>query len=109
MLKKQSLIYFKLKSFDINNLNNFEKKIKYLNLQNKNLFLPLKIKRFVVLRSPHIDKKSREHFEKCTFTKLIIIKFNILNFNDIIKIKFLLLNVINSFIGTSIKIKFKIN
>jgi small subunit ribosomal protein S10 len=25
--------------------------------------LPTKIKRFCVLRSPHIDKKSREHFE----------------------------------------------
>jgi small subunit ribosomal protein S10 len=25
--------------------------------------LPLKIKRFCVLRSPHIDKDSREHFE----------------------------------------------
>ena len=25
--------------------------------------LPTKIKRFCVLRSPHVDKKSREHFE----------------------------------------------
>jgi small subunit ribosomal protein S10 len=25
--------------------------------------LPLKIKRFCVLRSPHVDKDSREHFE----------------------------------------------
>ncbi len=25
--------------------------------------LPMEIKRFCVLRSPHVDKKSREHFE----------------------------------------------
>ncbi|MEW6456215.1 MAG: 30S ribosomal protein S10 [Acidobacteriota bacterium] len=35
--------------------------------------LPTKIERFCVLRSPHVDKKSREHFEIRTHKRLIYI------------------------------------
>lgn len=40
--------------------------------------IPTKIERFCVLRSPHVNKKSREHFEKRTHTRLI----EILEHND---------------------------
>ena len=33
--------------------------------------LPTKIQRFCVLRSPHVDKKSREHFEIRTHKRVI--------------------------------------
>jgi small subunit ribosomal protein S10 len=33
--------------------------------------LPTKVERFCVLRSPHVDKKSREHFEIRTHKRLI--------------------------------------
>ena len=33
--------------------------------------LPTKIKRFCVLRSPHVDKDSREHFELRLYKKFI--------------------------------------
>ena len=33
--------------------------------------LPTKIERFCVLRSPHIDKKSREHFEMRTHKRVL--------------------------------------
>jgi small subunit ribosomal protein S10 len=33
--------------------------------------LPTKINRYCVLRSPHVDKKSREHFEIRTHKRLI--------------------------------------
>lgn len=33
--------------------------------------LPTRIERFCVLRSPHVDKKSREHFEIRTHKRLI--------------------------------------
>ncbi len=33
--------------------------------------LPTRINRFCVLRSPHVDKKSREHFEMRTHKRLI--------------------------------------
>jgi small subunit ribosomal protein S10 len=33
--------------------------------------LPTKLKRFCVLRSPHVDKNSREHFEIRTHKRLV--------------------------------------
>ena len=33
--------------------------------------LPVRINRFTVLRSPHVDKKSREQFEVRTFKRLM--------------------------------------
>ncbi len=36
--------------------------------------LPLRIERFTVNRSPHVDKKSREQFEIRTHKRLIIIE-----------------------------------
>ena len=36
--------------------------------------LPIRIKRFCVLRSPHIDKDSREHFELRLYKKFIDIQ-----------------------------------
>jgi small subunit ribosomal protein S10 len=33
--------------------------------------LPTRIHRFCVLRSPHVDKKSREHFEMRVYKRLI--------------------------------------
>lgn len=38
--------------------------------------LPIKIKRFCVLRSPHIDKDSREHFELRLYKRFIDITTN---------------------------------
>ena len=36
--------------------------------------LPKKIKKYTVLRSPHIDKKSREQFEMVTYSRLLVIR-----------------------------------
>ncbi len=36
--------------------------------------IPTRIERFCVLRSPHVDKKSREHFEKRTHARLVEIR-----------------------------------
>ena len=38
--------------------------------------LPIKIKKFCVLRSPHIDKDSREHFEVRLYKRFIDVKAN---------------------------------
>nr|YP_007890659.1 ribosomal protein S10 [Jakoba bahamiensis]AGH24153.1 ribosomal protein S10 [Jakoba bahamiensis] len=38
-----------------------------------NINLPLQIKRYTVLRSPHIDKKSREQFEMRTYSRSVVI------------------------------------
>lgn len=44
--------------------------------------LPLKIKRFCVLRSPHIDKDSREHFELRLYKRFMDISTNSLAILD---------------------------
>ena len=36
--------------------------------------IPTRIERFCVLRSPHVDKKSREHFERRTHCRVIEIR-----------------------------------
>lgn len=38
---------------------------------NNEVSLPVKKKRFTVLKSPHIDKKSREQFEIRSYSKLV--------------------------------------
>ena len=50
--------------------------------------LPTKIEKFTVLRSPHIDKKSREQFETRTHKRLI----------DIVEINRRVLSIITSMI-----------
>ena len=37
----------------------------------REIVLPVQIKKFTVLRSPHIDKSSREQFQRKTYKKII--------------------------------------
>ena len=63
-------------------------KLNYINIKiNGPASLPTKKQRFTVLRSPHINKKSREQFELGTHKRILILKFFIQNKNDIKKIK----------------------
>lgn len=82
-------------------LKTFEKNLIYQilpiiskNLQQNNsrilgtIFLPKKIKKFCVLRSPHTDKSSREHFEIRSYKCLIYIDIVSLNcLNHFLKIE----------------------
>jgi small subunit ribosomal protein S10 len=38
------------------------------------VFLPKKVSRFTVLRSPHVDKRARDQFEQVTHKRLITIR-----------------------------------
>lgn len=58
-------INYKLKILT-SNLKSFlvvEKIIKKISSEVKVTFLPTKKKRFVLLKSPHVNKKSKEHFQ----------------------------------------------
>ena len=46
--------------------------------------LPTKIKRFCVLRSPHIDKDSREHFEVRLYKRFIDVSTNSASILDLL-------------------------
>ncbi len=76
---KKNQIRIKLKTYDYrllkNSCNNIIEAIKRT---NKNFIgpipIPTKRKIYCVLRSPHVDKDSREHFEIRIHTKIIDIK-----------------------------------
>lgn len=48
----------------------------------KIIFLPTKRKRFVLLKSPHVNKKSKEHFQFLRYQRLYYVSFSSL---DLIK------------------------
>ena len=71
-------IHFQLKSFDIKYITQIETylrgllaffKLHLLKVQCK----PNQIKKITVLRSPHIDKKSREQFQMITHKKALVL------------------------------------
>ena len=69
-------IHLNLKSFERKPLKKTENSIlslfEFLNLnQIKKITNPKKSKKITVLRSPHIDKKSREHFQLVTFKRTL--------------------------------------
>ena len=78
-------IYSFYKIYLLKFINKFEMYIKSLN--NKNIIslifiLPIKYKLFTVLKSPHVNKKSKEQFGSKIYKGIIKIKYNkIFNFN----------------------------
>lgn len=74
--KLQNRIRIKLKSYDAANLDASAKQIVEAAERTGARIagpipLPTNIRRYCVLRSPHIDKKSREHFQIKTHSRLI--------------------------------------
>ncbi len=80
MLKKNIKLHISLKSFHPYYLNRFilliQKSFIGLNLiKNQQNFEKKQIERFTVLRSPHVDKKARDQFERITYYRKICIEF----------------------------------
>ncbi len=74
--KLQNRIRIKLKSYDAANLDASAKQIVEAAERTGARIagpipLPSNIRRYCVLRSPHVDKKSREHFQIKTHSRLI--------------------------------------
>lgn len=66
---------FKLKvsTPNLQSLFILEKLIKTFTPKFKIVFLPKKKKRFVLLKSPHVNKKSKEHFQFLQYQRLYYI------------------------------------
>merc|ERR1719183_262449 len=72
-------IRINLKSFDLNELNDTCEAISSIATETNAVIsgptpLPMKKKVFCVLRSPHVNKDSREHFEIRTYSRIFEIK-----------------------------------
>lgn len=71
--------YLKVKSYHPAYIEKFctnitKNLITLYNLKLKSVKLPKKIEHFTVLRSPHVDKKARDQFERITYKRLLIIE-----------------------------------
>lgn len=53
------------------------------NAELQEVFLPRKVERFTVLRSPHVDKKARDQFERVIHQRLLILKNIEVDFKNI--------------------------
>ncbi len=74
--KSLNRIRIKLKSYDTVNLDLSAKQISEAAERTGATLagpipLPTSIRRYCVLRSPHVDKKSREHFQIATHSRLL--------------------------------------
>jgi ribosomal protein S10 len=101
-------VYIDIKTKNINSLFFFLKCFFFLIQKKKNiLFLKQskskkKIKKFIIPRSPHVNKKSKESFEYCVYnTKIVLYVFD---YKKFIKV----LNQIKLNIFLDIKLKLKI-
>ena len=108
---KYILIKINLKSFHNKLFNIILKKIikkaRILNIFIKGIIhLPTKTSRFTVLRSPHINKTSREQFEIKVHHKALITMFNFNNEFDKKKAKILINFIKNSCSGFQVKITY---
>jgi small subunit ribosomal protein S10 len=81
LLPHSQKLQINIQAFDYVILNQFYKKvIKALESTeckiNGPIFLPTKKKVYCLLRSPHVDKNSREHFEIRSYKRVIEIYYN---------------------------------
>lgn len=72
--------YITLKSFNNRNINSYinflsKKFIKASEFKFNILRLPKTIKKYTVLRSPHVNKKAREQFEMRIYTTKLVLEF----------------------------------
>ena len=99
---ENAIIFIKKIQFLLNNINIAQKEKKPNVLSLSQISLPKKNKLFTVLRSPHIDKKSREQFEFTYHKKKIVIQSK--NNKNIALFVFLLKN--SEFPGVELEISF---
>jgi small subunit ribosomal protein S10 len=77
-IKDLDIVSFRIKlwSYELEALKQACKKIKEIEINEPGFIkgpipLPKRIRRWCLLKSPHVYKKSREHFEATTYTRII--------------------------------------
>ena len=76
MAKLELNLVLKLKSFHSYYINKFvaffsKKFFLFFPLKKRQIYLPQTIEKYTVLRSPHVDKKARDQFERRTYQRVL--------------------------------------
>jgi ribosomal protein S10 len=74
MLRKYKIA---VSSHNLDSLKKIDHCLKKVNCENKKIFLPKKKKIFTLLRSPHVNSKSKEHFKLETYRRLFYLKISL--------------------------------
>ncbi len=113
MEKNYKILKINIKSFHPFYINRFivlsKKLLKLLSLnviKEQQIFLPRKKERFTLLRSPHVDKKARDQFERITCKRVLYLKIAIVEEEQtFLKIFRMLESLANISVGVSVMIK----
>ena len=74
MIKKDYKL--KISTSNVANFSIMKELIVTLNKKVKVVILPKKIKRIVILKSPHVNKKAKEHFQIIKYRRLYYLNFS---------------------------------
>jgi ribosomal protein S10 len=74
MIKKDYKL--KISTSNVANFSIIKDLIVTLNKKVKVVILPKKIKRIVILKSPHVNKKAKEHFQIIKYRRLYYLNFS---------------------------------
>lgn len=110
---KQIQLTVRIKSFHPFYINRFvmlsqEEAKKFYITNIKNVFLPRKTERFTLLRSPHVDKKARDQFERVTHKRILEISLPYTGTDALQKVHSLRNILQNLAVGVSLVYKFQI-
>ena len=74
MLQKYKIA---ISSHNLNSIKKIDECLKTIDCENKKVFLPKQKKIFTLLRSPHVNSKSKEHFQLNKYRRLFYLKISL--------------------------------
>jgi ribosomal protein S10 len=74
MLRKYKIA---ISSHNLDSIKKIENCLKAVNCESKKVFLPKRKKIFTLLRSPHVNSKSKEHFQLERYRRLFYLKISL--------------------------------
>jgi small subunit ribosomal protein S10 len=108
----QIILTLRLKSFHPYYINRFvllakEQLQTFGHVKEKQFFLPQRIERFTVLRSPHVDKKARDQFERRTYQRIIRLNFSSIKDKENVPLSFIIRNLSKMAVGLELHLIYK--
>jgi len=74
MLRKYKIV---ISSHNLNSIKKIESCLNLVDCESKQVSLPKKRKYFTLLRSPHVNSKSKEHFKLERYKRLLYLKITL--------------------------------